>query len=276
MKVARRWKLQRLLQSDLPGGGVEQVSATHDIGYPLRSVIDYHRKLVRIQSIGAFEHDIAHGVDGGGLLQPEASIHKFGSGFGRAKAQGWPRAARMGHAREMRAAGRGKISSTAATFEQQAALPQRCECRVVRLAALTLPHDRFVRFQTKPLQRLQLTVGCACALARWVDVFDAYQPRTRVMSRVQPAAERGDQRAKMQWPGGRRGEASAIPAQGVDGSAVRPRKSRHSRVMPITEAGTTTKLTIGTNEQPNDASPNPTTFQRALRSRASCSRSVSF
>ena len=49
--------------------------------------------------------------------------------------------------------------------------------------------------------------------ARRVDVLDAHQPAPAVRARVEPARQRGDQRAGVQRPGGRRREAAAVGAR---------------------------------------------------------------
>jgi hypothetical protein len=62
--------------------------------------------------------------------------------------------------------------------------------------------DAAVPVQAVRLERVQDGVGTAAQHALAVEVLDPYQPAATTLARVEEAAERRDERAEMQRPGG--------------------------------------------------------------------------
>ena len=117
----------------------------------------------------------------------------------------------------MDAADRGQVAAAATADEGAALVDQTVEGVLVKRVTLALPDHGFVAVQAERGQRAQLPFSRARNFARRVEVFDTHQPVAAVVTRQQPTAERGQQRAGMQIAG-RRGRETAAVAAGGGGS----------------------------------------------------------
>ena len=60
MSIARRGKIEKALQINLPGGGVEQVAAAHDLRDPLIGIVHDDGQLIGKPAVSAADYEIAH------------------------------------------------------------------------------------------------------------------------------------------------------------------------------------------------------------------------
>src|SRR5260221_12395795 len=60
VQVDRRREPELLLEPDLPRCRRQQVGAAYDMGYRLFRIVDYHGELIREQTIGTPDHEVAH------------------------------------------------------------------------------------------------------------------------------------------------------------------------------------------------------------------------
>src|SRR5206468_12154625 len=87
------------------------------------------------------------------------------------------------------------------------------QCALVEGAALRLVQRWLVWQQAAGDQLLQYGLVDTRNAARRVHVLDAHQPAPTVCTRIQPAGQRGDQRAGMERAGGRGGKSTSIARQ---------------------------------------------------------------
>ncbi|EKZ96875.1 hypothetical protein D769_23174 [Cupriavidus sp. HMR-1] len=82
----------------------------------------------------------------------------------------------------------------------------------VQALATALPDGRFVRVQAQRVERAQDVIVGAPDAARVVDVLDPHEPVAAMGARVQPARQRGNQGAQMEWArgGGRKAAPVAL------------------------------------------------------------------
>ena len=64
MHVTRSHQAQRLLQSNLPKGGVEQIGAPDDLRDTLEMVVNDHGQLIRKQPVSSSDDEIVPAADG--------------------------------------------------------------------------------------------------------------------------------------------------------------------------------------------------------------------
>lgn len=69
MAIGRRGIVQQVLQIDLPRRGIQQISATHDLGDPLSMIINHHGEMIGVHAVGAADNKVNH-VSGKTLLKP--------------------------------------------------------------------------------------------------------------------------------------------------------------------------------------------------------------
>ena len=60
VSIVRRGKIEKALQINLPGSGVEQVAATHDVRDPLIGIIHDDSQLIGKPAVSAADYEIAH------------------------------------------------------------------------------------------------------------------------------------------------------------------------------------------------------------------------
>lgn len=193
----------------MPGRGVEQVHAADDVGDLLGFVIDRDGELVGPKAIAAAEDE----VPGGG---PEI----FGKGAGKtvgegewgvgdAKAKGVRRGrAGAGAAFAIVAASRDFAGATAGVGV--AGGEQLGKGGGVERAALALVDDRFVPMEGVGFQLAQDNLVHAGEAAACVDIFHADEPFSAMMPGVEETGDGGDETAKVERAGGRRGEPATI------------------------------------------------------------------
>jgi hypothetical protein len=73
-----------------------------------------------------------------------------------------------------------------------------------------LVYDLAIPPQAELRERLQDLVGGAVHDARRVEVLDAHEPSATGGARIEPARRRGNERAHVQWTGGRGREPADI------------------------------------------------------------------
>ena len=88
-----------------------------------------------------------------------------------------------------------------------------------------LSQDRPVPLHAKGLEFSEYLPGGSGSSTRQVEILDAHVPLACMSARIEIAADRGYQGAKMQGSAGRRGEASAVG----DHSGGKDRKGRKGR-----------------------------------------------
>lgn len=157
MPVARHGQAQRLLQQDLPRGGIEQIGAAHHFGHPLRGVVDHHRELVGPAAVGTAQHEVADFGMHVLLLRATQAIVEADQVAGRyAEADGRIRSRLPRNAAVVDAAAGSQFAAAAVADESLVAGQQHVQRGLVGLASSALPQDRAVVDQAERSQCLQL------------------------------------------------------------------------------------------------------------------------
>lgn len=204
MEVVRCLPAKMLIQRNLPHRRLNQIGAADDLGDPLKVVIDHHRQVVGKQSVATVDNKI----------------------FSRQRLVGDQRAAqavgelqnRMGLAQTQRGVFRPQPKVAAVTIIDpaygvdtragagavvaQPLLAQPGQRLAVGFVPLRLPEYLAVPVQTVVVELAQDGVGGPGDFARRVDIFNTNAPDTLVRAGLQVAAERGDQRAEVEFAGG--------------------------------------------------------------------------
>jgi len=102
------------------------------------------------------------------------------------------------------------LAARATALEGCAERSERLERFPVVLRSLALILDATVPLKTKRLERPQDPVGRAAAHARAIEILHAHEPAPATAARIRVAAERGDERSKVECPGGRGRKAPDI------------------------------------------------------------------
>jgi len=189
------------LQQDLPRGAEQQIGAAHHVSDVVRGIVDNYGKLVRKNSILTFDYDIAK------LRCAEAAVplycivkkhHDIG-GYLKTRRSGDSRACWSIAARS-RITGVIVVRPLAARATALEGMTGRLElfqgCNVY-VVALALIYDITVPVQAEAFQGAENSLCATGYNTGRVEVLDADQPATTVVSRIEIASDGSQKRAQM-------------------------------------------------------------------------------
>ena len=225
MQVGRGRGAERELQHPLPRRVVVKVESANDVRDPLGRVVDDDRELVGVEPVTALEHEVAgdgfHGLDERRLHAvldldrgeaTRAQSHREALRVVRGSAPAAAEIPDLGGLRETVAAARqgggglpgrggGDLGAGAGTEVGEVSRREARQRLLVEFRAGALADDRPVPLESEGVERPKDRIGGAGYLARPVDVLDANEPCAALRARIEVAADRRQERARVQRAG---------------------------------------------------------------------------
>ena len=189
------------MQQDLPRSAEQQIGAAHDVSDALRGIVDNYGELVRENSVLTFNYYIAK------LRRAEATVSLYYIVKKHHDIGGYLKTRRSGDSRacwSIAACSRitgvivvRPLAARATTLEgmtRRLELFQGCDVYVVTLALI---YDITVPVQAEAFQSAENSVCATGYNTGRVEVLDADQPATTVVSRIEIASDGSQKRAQM-------------------------------------------------------------------------------
>jgi hypothetical protein len=215
VRMAGRNQAEGTGEGELPRSGIEQVCAAHDVRDTLPGVVDYHRELVRKETIPASHDHIA-------ACTPLAAHDALDPIVEHVVAVVYPKACGGGprtFGARATDTGIGADSrdfsavlerlACAAAFEQSTRSCEHGECIAIGVEASALTDGRSIPLEAAGVESREDTRLGARHDARRIQVFDTQEPALARVARIEVTARGGEQRAQMQIAGRRRRKAPA-------------------------------------------------------------------
>ncbi len=245
MGVREGRQSERSSNRDLPSRAREQIGTANDVSDPLGGIVHHDGELVGMEPIPApddhvaelGELELARPLDA--ILEADAGIVVDPKAYGR---RSRTRGALAAGAGITRLVGPREHTAGAAACKRESARGETLERPRVEVRPPALIDDLCVPPEAEHFEEPQDLGRAARDDPRGIEVFDADQPATSTMARIDEAADRGDQRPEMKPP--RRGGCKtarvarvARPANGgagINGSGRRGRRTaaRAARAAP--------------------------------------------